>query len=679
MNIMTEIGNIATGALLPAIYLVYQLPLLAAAGLPARRLRPRNWFEYLAAAGLLYALWTVALPGLLGLFGLLTPGNALTAAWVAGGVVWIVERERPRLKLPPLRLTAPELLLLALLVGFLGYQWRAYGCLPPVGTDAMIYHLYYPAVWNASGTVERLTQPGYVTASYPCYGELIYAWQMLSFDGDFIAKNWQFSFIVLAVLAAVAAVLAAGFHRMSALGAGLLTAFTGVVFRNATVANTDIVTGAFLLAGMAFLLLGARRNRTGWMLLAGAGFGMAAGTKYLGFLLAPPALLLAAATAWACRPACRRKLSWSLLAAAVVGAPCFVANWIVTGNPVYPARIGVGTFVLFPNYLELNAPAIGWTRKAWSFFVNPDSNNVSTLSAILLLAAVAAALAARPLLPRRGERREFRAIAFPVFGATIFVLLALQLRLYPSLTQPRQIIPLAMLSAVCAAVLFEAARRFRFFRSGWAMAALIVAVLAAASAPQFHYPAHIGGVLLLAALGGIFLWIFSRFGSRTGRIALAAAATVALVIDAGYRYGACRTVESGVRIRFISPANEAVRQLLENEAGGHGARIAFCGAYFYNFSGWNARNALLSIPVTVSGKPDNHDYRSLEEMRTPGPYELWRQRLFDAKADYLLVDTDTFAAPNPRLELDWALARPETFVKRFQGEGLTLFSIRRPQ
>jgi hypothetical protein len=177
----------------------------------------------------------------------------------------------------------------------------------------------------------------------------------------------------------------------------------------------------------------------------------------------------------------------------------------------------------------------------------------------------------------------------------------------------------------------------------------------------------------------VFLWCFTRLRTRPARIALAAAAIAAGVLDTGYRYGTCRTVESEMRVCFVSPANEAVRQLLENEAGEHGARIAFCGAYFYNFSGRNARNTLLSIPVTLSGKPDNHDYRSLEEMRTPGPYELWLKRLFDAKADYLLVDTSTFAAPNPRLELDWALAHPETFVKRFEAEGLTLFSIRRPR
>lgn len=39
MNIMTEFTNILTGAILPAFYLLYQLPLLLASGLLARRSR----------------------------------------------------------------------------------------------------------------------------------------------------------------------------------------------------------------------------------------------------------------------------------------------------------------------------------------------------------------------------------------------------------------------------------------------------------------------------------------------------------------------------------------------------------------------------------------------------------------------------------------------------------------
>ena len=43
----------------------------------------------------------------------------------------------------------------------------------------------------------------------------------------------------------------------------------------------------------------------------------------------------------------------------------------------------------------------------------------------------------------------------------------------------------------------------------------------------------------------------------------------------------------------------------------------------------------------------------------------------------LLVDLRTFPAPEPRIELDWANAHPEEFIRRFDADGLTLFELRR--
>ena len=150
-----------------------------------------------------------------------------------------------------------------------------------------------------------------------------------------------------------------------------------------------------------------------------------------------------------------------------------------------------------------------------------------------------------------------------------------------------------------------------------------------------------------------------------------------LLLDAGYRFGASQAIASSIRSQFVSPANEEVRQLLDQSATRLGLRIAYCGAYYYNFIGSEGGNTLLSIPVSASGKPDPWDYHSFEEMRIPGSYETWLERLRTAGADFLLVDLRTFPAPEPRIELDWANAHPEEFIRRFDADGLTLFELRR--
>ena len=237
------------------------------------------------------------------------------------------------------------------------------------------------------------------------------------------------------------------------------------------------------------------------------------------------------------------------------------------------------------------------------------------------------------------------------------------------MTQPRQIIPLAMLAAVCGAVPLERLRRFRFFRSGRVMAAVIAALLYLASYRQLHYPTHGLAMLLHYAIGGAILFGFFRSRSRILRIGIAAGTAVFLLLDAGYRFGASQAIASSIRSQFVSPANEEVRQLLDQSATRLGLRIAYCGAYYYNFIGSEGGNTLLSIPVTASGKPDPWDYHSFEEMRIPGSYETWLERLRTAGADFLLVDLRTFPAPEPRIELE--------FIRRFDADGLTLFELRR--
>ena len=66
-------------------------------------------------------------------------------------------------------------------------------------------------------------------------------------------------------------------------------------------------------------------------------------------------------------------------------------------------------------------------------------------------------------------------------------------------------------------------------------------------------------------------------------------------------------------------------------------------------------------------------------MRTPAAYETYRQRLFDHGVDFLICDTRTFAAPRPEIEVEWALAHPETFQPLLIRNGFYCFAVRKSQ
>ncbi len=664
MNLQTDFPAILDGSMLILIYLAYQLPLLLASGLFARRVSPRNLFEYLATAGLLYTLFMIAIPGVLGLVGQFNASAFFLASVLIGGVAFVTEREQPRLKLPPLKLKWTEFLLILPIVAVVGYQWRAYGFLPTVGTDALMYHLYYPAEWLRTGWIERISQPGIMTSTYPCYGELIFGWQMAGIQSDFFAKNFQFFFLVLGFFCVVAAGLAAGFRRPAALAAAQVAVLCGINLRNCSVGNTDAITGAFLLSGVAFLIIAARRNRIGFFLMAGSAFGVCAGTKLLGTMLAPCAFLAGAAALWFLRPACRKNLLWGLLTAVLTASPCFIANWISAGNPVFPVRVGP----LFANYMTADSAAVGFNRQSWSFFVNAESNSLAIRTAISLLVFLAAAF-----LP--GRKRSFRTLALPALGGMILLLLAIQLAVYPAITQARAIIPLVMLTGFSSLALFEIISKRL---PPWLFALLSLAAIWVVSSGNFDYVHHTSGMLLVLAWGVPLLLCFFYANRKIAVTAGVLLATL-LVLDGSYRFGVCNNVSSGIRRQFLGDAGEEARIILNRAAEGRALRIAFCSAYYLNYMGESWQNALLSIPVSESGETDNWHYRTLAEARIPVPYPVWLKRVRDAKADYLLVDTATYHAPDGRLELEWALAHPEHFRKLYRENNIALFEVKKEQ
>ena len=113
---METLSAAANGSLLAGVYLVYQLPALWTALLLARRFAPRRWCEFLTVAGFLYQLEMIAVPGVLGVLGMLDHLFVASMALAAG--VTVVVWKKPWKPLPPERFTAPELLMIALVAKF---------------------------------------------------------------------------------------------------------------------------------------------------------------------------------------------------------------------------------------------------------------------------------------------------------------------------------------------------------------------------------------------------------------------------------------------------------------------------------------------------------------------------------------------------------------------------------
>ncbi len=685
---MEDVRQLLLGAALPLIQLLYLGPVWAAAVLWAHRFGPRNLFEYLAAVFFLSILLMIALPAGLGLAGILSSESALLASWFTGATAILLEWKRPRLRLPKLLLSGPEIAIAGAALGFLYFLWRSFGYLPGSGTDAHLYHLYYPAVWLTTGSVERISLPGHSTSAFPCYGELVYAWQLAPLLSDFFVKNFQFYFLLAAFFGAVAAGVAAGYRRIEALSAALLVVFCDVTFRSGAVANTDLMVGAEILLGISFLAVGVRRRSSGWMALGGAAFGIAAATKYQGLLVAPFFFAVPLLAIWLRMPKLRRSCLIAAGAAALVAAPCFIANWIVIGNPLYPTRIAIGSLEIFPQGLPERDEPIGIGVRAWHYFIDGNVDSPSLRTALLLIAVVALLLIA-PWMnrwlrgPERAERlrARFRGCAAAALGTAIVLGVAVQLALCPQNAQPRQIIPAAMLACLGSAELFRLIRgltacRGLVARRGreWIVTAAALAAAFALSCGAIHYLKQAEVFLCMAA--AMLILRLLRIPKRGVRIAVWSCCFLFLVFDAGYRYRVCNYLTPQVRATLLSPEDETALELIQ--AGRpEGAVINYCGTFYFHYLGPELRNRVVTIPVTASGGENTWDYASLAEARVPGGYPEFLERLHRAGVDYLLSDRRTFAARNGMVEYDWAKAHPEDFRLLFEQPGFALFELRR--
>jgi len=217
--------------------------------------------------------------------------------------------------------------------------------LPPLGWDAVTYHAPKAAMWVQSGGPIALEAPG-GWGFYRHYfggGEILYAWAMLVFSGDFAvglvdASVWLLLGVALYALAQELGVRAR--HRLA--GVVYLLALPGMRLA----VGAGYVDLTLTLASVLAVLFSVRFSRVrdaGSLLLAAMSLGVAAGVK---LTVAPAAALLwllLAGVLWRDRRAgLGGVLAAGTLAAAAVCVPWLAWNALYTGYPLSPMDLEIG-------------------------------------------------------------------------------------------------------------------------------------------------------------------------------------------------------------------------------------------------------------------------------------------------------------------------------------------------
>jgi hypothetical protein len=207
---------------------------------------------------------------------------------------------------------------------------------PPVAFDETLYHLPFARAFARSGGVPFL--PELRVPVFPQLSELIFAEVLLLAD-DVAVHGVE----LLATLAAAALLLGWGRRATGSRAAGWLAA--GIWLGNPIV--THLSGTAYLEPGLA--LFGAaslyaherwrEAGSRGWLALASALAGAAAGTKYLGLVFVGLIFLFTLLAAPRGRRA--RDLALAVLVIGALAGPWYARIVYYTGNPVFPFFAGL--------------------------------------------------------------------------------------------------------------------------------------------------------------------------------------------------------------------------------------------------------------------------------------------------------------------------------------------------
>ncbi len=261
--------------------------------------------------------------------------------------------------------------------GIVGILWENRN-LPPLGTDALCYHLTMPAVWLQDGLFGRLDLPfdAAMAEHYPKLMELV-NFLLMAFTGDDGLIMWAQLLVLFAMtyLYYLSSRLMGAGRQVSALLAAMLLFFPPFGEALMSGKNDLLFTccSSIFLCGILLSPINLRRG----LYFSFTGLAGMLATKSLGliYLFAGLVVISPSMIFWFDRTWLQGKspwtwdvLMWMLLL--VCGTSSYIENFILFSNPVYPAHYTWDSWVLFPGlYRTADLHGRSWDLGAWALML----------------------------------------------------------------------------------------------------------------------------------------------------------------------------------------------------------------------------------------------------------------------------------------------------------------------
>lgn len=566
--------------------------------------------------------------------------------------------------------------------------------------DSVAYH--YPIIrdWFTQQTLWTIPFTAFAgpVGYYPSTGELLTLWPVLLTGSDALV-NVPNSLLFLVLIASAFHIAERLNLKKSAPLCVALIAYTPLLWKELGTQHVDLFMTIAFLWSLLFIWEFWRERRPADLALSFAALGLFIGTKYLSLPFAVPLLLvLAHAIVFPYRRFFTTRsltpLGIGLIASLVLGGFWYVRNAAFTGNPLFPATVEAGPFVL-AGYGGHSEAIFGRSILHMLFTLTPtDMLRLARTyveragwQSLLIDAALLACVIS--LCLTRFKQWWKRADAWLAMLVLVYS--------YCYAAAPnsfgdfdaniRYSLPLLVTGYLLVAVTAERHKRFAFLW-GIAAAALIVITI-------FHtigridlphdllsgrlaatYPSMFAMLLTQIMFVILIAWLAYRFGRRTWALPLALSVLVpgALFLNAGL-WNDVRAVEVFPSLMQKYPAYvpllNAEKWLQENAPD---ASVAFAGFSFVPpLYGPLLERDVFYAPVRACESCTYHEVQSATGGILSGAdRDAWMANLRARNAAYLILFNER-GYMDPEMEPRWVQELPTVFEAVFEDGEVTVY------
>jgi hypothetical protein len=571
---------------------------------------------------------------------------------------------------------------------FASYAWIQSSA-PPTATDSLVYHLPTAVQWIQTHRLGIYpTWYWNPAASYsPGTGSVFMAWWMAPAGNDVFVRFVQLPPLVFLFFLVVRLCRLLGCSLSVGGLVGLATVLSRPLFSEAIIPKDDLYVTSFIIAAILSLSDKPIRDRLGpWRVGVALGFVLA--SKYT-VLLACPVFLFMVDSPLRAR---WRMQHWTIAIsiAAVMAAPWYIRNTLLTGNPLYPVDIhlgGVWLHGLFGTERDQQLRTVAGVRN----MLAETYHSLPTPLIVLLCVGWAGALSAGRSLLRDPLPRAV------VIGSVATI--ALFLAASPH-HEVRYIFPLIVLWFVAAGLGVARGLRRLPVQIGAAAIFALASLATTFSTKIIGIAAMISGVALLLSAAGVGAVLLQENYLRLRRDKLFTLTCAGTVISALLAYIYWHAyVDDYRRTRFNDwvtvhyPFHAPLWKWVDENVPAN-ATLAYANTYFvYPYYGFDFTRRVVYAPV----RRDLHDFehfprmgdrvpgdlivRRMTEVMNEGPdLATWLDNLSKLGAEYMIVmkhdpDNPDLARDPPEFKL--AGEKPGVFVPIYQDDAGMVYRIER--